>query len=91
MASIGPEFGNVSGIGPWDVPPADGLDGLREAALRACLDEFPHVRLTVSGDCMEPALRPGQVALVARPVDFARVGDIVLVRAPAGLRLHRLV
>lgn len=87
----GPEFGEMSGIGPLDTPPTDGLDALREAALRACLAEFPHVRLTVSGDCMTPALVPGQAAFLARPGRPARVGDIVLVRAPAGLRLHRLV
>ena len=69
----------------------DGLDALREAALRACLDEFPHVQLTVTGDCMAPALRHGQVVLLARPQTVPTVGMIVLARHAAGLRLHRLV
>lgn len=91
VESVGPEFGEMSGIAPGETPTADGLDALREAALRACLAEFPHVRLTVSGDCMTPVLVPGQAVFLARPGQPARVGDIVLVRAPAGLRLHRLV
>jgi hypothetical protein len=91
LGSARPETGALSGIGPLEDLPADGLDGLREATLRACLLEFPHVRLTVSGDCMRPVLRPGQVALLARPPCPARVGSIVLVRAPAGLRLHRVL
>lgn len=85
------EFGDSSEVEAWGSPPADGLDALREAALRACLTEFPHVRLTVSGDCMAPALRPGQVVFLARPSCPARTGAIVLVRPPAGLRLHRVV
>lgn len=48
-------------------------------------------RLTVTGTCMEPSLKEGsKIALepVRRPV---RAGDIVLVRTPAGLRLHRVL
>ena len=31
-----------------------------EELLRDCLGSFPHVRLTVTGRCMEPALRHGE-------------------------------
>ena len=61
----------------------------REAILRGCLNEFPFVSLTVTGGCMEPALREGQsVRISSSP---PRIGDIVLVKHPEGLRLHRLV
>jgi hypothetical protein len=46
--------------------------------------------LTVRGSCMEPALRDGQRVRLCRR-DRLRVGDVVLVRTPAGLRLHRIV
>jgi hypothetical protein len=63
-----------------------------EALLRGCLEEFPRSQLTVTGKCMEPALRPGDTALLLpasrrRP----RLGEVVLVRLADGLRLHRLV
>lgn len=64
----------------------------REVLLRELLDTSPHVRLQVQGDCMAPALLPGDTVLLAssrrRP---PRLGDVVLVRLAAGLRLHRLV
>ena len=60
--------------------------------LRGCLEAFAHARLTVTGECMLPALRPGDTALIVpvrrRP---ARLGEVVLVRLADGLRLHRLV
>ncbi len=60
--------------------------------LEGCLEAFAHVRLTVTGDCMRPALAPGDVVLVAgRGARPPRRGEIVLCRLPAGLRLHRLV
>lgn len=63
-----------------------------EAVIRACLEEFPDVRLRVTGECMRPRLLPGDTVLLAdarrRP---PRIGDVVLVRLPAGLRLHRLI
>ena len=77
-------------------PPAPG-DGPREVPfseelLRDCLGSFPHVRLTVTGRCMEPALRHGEkVYLVGSSRRAPRVGDIVLARQKDGLRLHRLV
>ena len=60
-----------------------------EAILRGCLNEFPCVSLSVTGICMEPALREGQSVTVSRAAP--RFGDIVLVRQPEGLRLHRLI
>jgi hypothetical protein len=64
----------------------------REELLRECLAEFPWVRLTVTGACMEPALADGEkVHLVPPSRRPPRVGDVVLARGPEGLRLHRLV
>jgi hypothetical protein len=63
-----------------------------EAILADCLRSFAHVRLTVTGECMGPALRPGDTVLVAEPSRRPpRFGDVVLFRHPEGLRLHRLV
>jgi hypothetical protein len=66
--------------------------GLSEAVLRDSLQAFDHVRLRVTGDCMAPLLAPGDVVLIAgvaarRP----RLRDVVLIWAPAGPLLHRLV
>jgi putative nucleotidyltransferase-like protein len=63
-----------------------------EEVLRECLASFPQVRLTVTGHCMEPALRHGdKVLLVGASRRRARLGDVVLARQREGLRLHRLV
>jgi putative nucleotidyltransferase-like protein len=63
-----------------------------EEVLRECLASFPQVRLTVTGRCMEPALRHGEkVLLVGASRRRARLGDVVLARQKEGLRLHRLV
>jgi hypothetical protein len=63
-----------------------------EEVLRDCLASFPQVRLTVTGRCMEPALRHGdKVLLVGASRRRARLGDVVLARQREGLRLHRLV
>ena len=63
-----------------------------EELLRDCLSSFPHVRLTVTGRCMEPALAHGEkVRLVGAARRRPRVGDVVLARQKDGLRLHRLV
>jgi hypothetical protein len=77
-------------------PPAAGAPAAEvpfgEELLRDCLGSFPHVRLTVTGRCMEPALRHGErVHLVGASRRPPRVGDIVLARQKDGLRLHRLV
>lgn len=63
-----------------------------EELLRDCLAAFPHVRLTVTGRCMEPALAHGEkVHLVSAARRRPRLGDVVLARQREGLRLHRLV
>jgi Uncharacterised nucleotidyltransferase len=63
-----------------------------EEVLRDCLASFPHVRLTVTGRCMEPALRHGEkVLLVGASRRRPRLGDVVLARQSEALRLHRLV
>ena len=77
-------------------PPAEGDDprevAFGEELLRDCLSSFPHVRLTVTGRCMEPALAHGEkVRLVGAARRRPRVGDVVLARQKDGLRLHRLV
>src|SRR5262245_31363832 len=63
-----------------------------EAALRELLQGFPSVRLRVVGGCMRPEIADGET-VVLRRVESAppRVGDVVLARHAAGLRLHRLV
>jgi signal peptidase I len=75
---------------PPDEVEAD--DARAETILRDCLRTFDAVRLRVTGDCMTPAIRPGDLVTVtwagARP---PRLGDVVLFRAAGGLRLHRLV
>jgi len=49
------------------------------------------VRLTVSGSCMEPSLAEGSKVTLATPTRAVRVGDVVLLRIAAGLRLHRVL
>jgi hypothetical protein len=72
---------------------ASGADGANaEELLRGCLEAFADARVTVTGSCMSPVLQPGDTAVIAaartrRP----RLGEIVLVRLPDGVRLHRLV
>ena len=65
---------------------------LEDAVLDDCLAGFDRLRLTVTGDCMRPALEPGDT-VVLEPSRSAppRFGDVVLLRHPAGLRLHRLI
>jgi hypothetical protein len=72
--------------------PADRSPDAIDAILRDCLGAFPEFRLRVTGACMEPALHAGDgVTLSSSSLRPPRIGDIVLVRLPAGLRLHRLV
>jgi hypothetical protein len=65
---------------------------LPDAVLDDCLGSFDRLRLTVTGDCMRPSLEPGDTVVLEparrRPPRF---GDVVLLRHPAGLRLHRLI
>jgi hypothetical protein len=75
-------------------PEVESLEAstVSDAVLRDCLERFPHVRLRVTGECMRPALGPEDVVWIARPaLHPPRLGDVVLVRHPAGIRLHRLV
>jgi hypothetical protein len=67
----------------------EASDELSDAVLRECLDAFSQLWLRVTGECMRPHLREGDVVLVARR--RPRFGDVVLCRHPEGLRLHRLV
>lgn len=66
--------------------------GRVRALVQESLAGFEAVNFRVTGDCMRPALAPGDVVRVAgvgrhRP----RFGDVVLVATGEGLRLHRLV
>jgi Uncharacterised nucleotidyltransferase len=75
-------------------PPAlpEDAHAFEDTVLRDCLAGFDRLRLTVTGDCMRPALQAGDTVVLA-PVRSAppRFGDVVLLRHPAGLRLHRLI
>jgi hypothetical protein len=82
----------VHDLGPAPAAEAGVEVPFGEELLRDCLDSFPHVRLTVTGRCMEPALLDGEkVRLVGASRRRPRVGDVVLARQAQGLRLHRLV
>jgi hypothetical protein len=62
------------------------------AILSWCLEEVGAVRLRVTGRCMAPALKEGQTVWIAPPGrGRPRWGDVVLVRRPEGVRLHRLL
>jgi hypothetical protein len=58
-------------------------DALRQAAAGALL--------TVSGSCMEPSLKEGSRITLKAFDGTVRVGDVVLLRTAAGLRLHRVL
>ncbi len=83
----------VHDLGAPEPSAADGVEvAFGEELLRDCLASFPHVRLTVTGRCMEPALAHGdKVHLVSAARRRPRLGDVVLARQKEGLRLHRLV
>jgi hypothetical protein len=71
---------------------SEASPALRRQVLLECLREFAQVRLTVSGACMAPALRDGDVVtLVAASRRTPRLGDVVLAAVGDGLQLHRLV
>jgi hypothetical protein len=88
-----PALEPVHDLGEPQTPAGDGVEvPFAEELLRDCLASFPHVRLTVTGRCMEPALAHGEkVHLVSAERRRPRVGDVVLARQKQGLRLHRLV
>jgi hypothetical protein len=74
-------------------PEADAPEvPFREELLRECLASFPWVRLTVTGQCMQPALADGEKVHLVHPTHRRpRFGDVVLARGRDGLLLHRLV
>ncbi|HKZ31985.1 MAG TPA: nucleotidyltransferase family protein, partial [Vicinamibacteria bacterium] len=92
-ATEAPSLAEVHDLGEPQAGVGDGVEvPFGEELLRDCLAEFPHVRLTVTGRCMEPALAHGEkVHLVSATRRRPRVGDVVLSRQKEGLRLHRLV
>ena len=66
--------------------------GVAEEWIREALRIHPDgVRLTVSGTCMEPALAAGSKVTLAPVTRAVRAGNVVLLRTPAGLRLHRVL
>lgn len=79
-------------VGRGRPAPSVDVHVFEDSVLRDCLAGFDRLRLTVTGDCMRPALHPGDTVVLA-PVRTAppRFGDVVLLRHPAGLRLHRLI
>jgi hypothetical protein len=71
-------------------PGAGACERLGEDGVAELLRSFPTLRLTVTGSCMAPLLMAGEAVRVARDAP-PRFGDVVLVRLPDGLRLHRVV
>jgi hypothetical protein len=75
-----------------EIPECSVSPEFADSLLRECLSSCTHAWLTVTGDCMEPDLCSGDRVVLADPARRPpRVGDLVLVRLPAGLRLHRLI
>lgn len=63
-----------------------------EGWIRECLSLDPRgAELTVTGTCMEPAIKEGTKVRLRPPHRPAQVGDVTLLRTPKGLRLHRVV
>jgi hypothetical protein len=81
--------------GDWEaveIGSVEAPQGFAEAVLRDLLGAFPHIRLRVSGACLDPEVTSGDTVHVARPaLRPPAFGDIVLRRHPRGLRLHRVV
>lgn len=74
------------------LPERTASPGLADELLRDCLTLDPKGgQLTVSGTCMEPLLLEGDTIQVETPRTATRTGDVVLIRTPLGLRLHRVV
>ena len=74
------------------LPVSEASAEMGREVLVECLRDFPEVRLTVSGHCMAPAVREGEVVtLVASSRRRPRLGDVVLASTADGLRLHRLL
>lgn len=65
---------------------------LAEAWIRESLRVDPRgAHIDVSGSCMEPALVEGARVLLKPGPGPVRLGDVVLLRTPGGLRLHRVL
>lgn len=73
---------------PERTPAPEVAEGWIRDALR--LDPAG-AQLTVSGTCMEPSLKEGRRITVKAFDGVVRVGDVVLLRTAAGLRLHRVL
>ena len=70
----------------------EGSAAVAVAVIEDLLTSVGDVQMTVTGNCMAPALPEGSVVSLARAGERPpRLGDVVLVRLPAGLRLHRLI
>jgi len=76
-ASAPPANAPVHDLGEPEAPGGDGVEvPFGEELLRDCLASFPHVRLTVTGRCMEPAIAHGEkVHLVSASRRRPRVGQ----------------
>lgn len=63
----------------------------RDPLVREFISEYAGVRFTVTGNCMRPHFRHGDIVEV-RSVRLGapRVGDVVLIDVNGALKLHRL-
>lgn len=83
-----PEMPNL----PDSLPVRTPSPEIAEQWIRECLSLDPRgAELTVTGTCMEPAIREGARIRLRVPDRPARVGDVALLRTAKGLRLHRVV
>ncbi len=77
---------------PDSLPVLTPSPEVAEQWIRECLSLDPRgAELTVTGTCMEPAIREGARIRLRLPDRAARVGDVALLRTAKGLRLHRVV
>jgi len=77
---------------PTGLPERTPAPEIAEGWIREALREDPAgARLTVSGTCMEPFLKEGSIVTLRSFGGSVRVGDVVLLRTAAGLRLHRVL
>lgn len=77
---------------PASLPERTPAPEIAEGWIREALRLDPAgAQLTVSGTCMEPSLREGSRITLKSFGGSVRVGDVVLLRTAAGLRLHRVL
>jgi len=77
---------------PDSLPVRTPSPEIAEQWIRESLSLDPRgAELTVTGTCMEPAIREGARIRLKAPDRPARVGDVALLRTAKGLRLHRVV